>query len=240
MLPPLVASRLLYTARMRANDRPPGGSLASGSARQGWPCGSTRHAILPALLCWCAFALAAFAGNETVERQCGLVVKPPGGWSAIVKPPRRSDDGIRCEIGLRPAGWEATRKESHWGLDEFPAWIIVYKVPFEKALECYGFELDQGELTLMGGYGTRAAVRPVRLGRWSGYRADTFYRGFLKQQYRGVEEEGSPIFSGEIARVFVHDRRGRTLAVTWYLYTPDTPPDLEDVALGILERAKFR
>ncbi len=148
------------------------------------------------------FAIHAFP-------QCGIRFDLPRGWTAAVEPVEADDHGIeRCDIGIRPPHYAKDFEDSNFDAEDPPLTLTVFKVPFDEALSNAGFQKDEdrGGLGMEGGYGSFATADEVHIGKWTGWEADTFYRGFAKDDAK-LDPEDSRVYSGDIAHLVVTDKK---------------------------------
>jgi hypothetical protein len=140
--------------------------------------------------------------------QCGVRFELPRGWTAVVEPVEADDrEAEQCDIGIRPPHYAKQLAETQWDAEDPPMTLTVFKVPFDEALTNAGFEKQEERgLGMEGGYGSFAAAQEYRLGKWTGWEADTFYRGFAKDGAK-LDPDESRVYSGDIAHIVVKDRR---------------------------------
>jgi hypothetical protein len=98
-----------------------------------------------------------------------------------------------------------------------------------------GFEKqeERGGLGMEGGYGSFAAAQEYRLGEWTGWEADTFYRGFAKDGAK-LDPDESRVYSGDIAHIVVKDRR-HVVGVECTAGVMEHTFDCADAAAGLLK-----
>jgi len=135
--------------------------------------------------------------------QCGVQFELPKGWTAVVEPVEADDrDAEACDIGIRPPHYAQQLAKTQWDADDPPMTLTVFKVPFDEAVSNAGFEQGERGLGMEGGYGSFATAVEFRLGKWTGWEASTFYRGFAKDGAK-LDPEESRVFSGDITHIVV-------------------------------------
>ena len=137
--------------------------------------------------------------------QCGVRFELPRGWTAAVEPVEADDRGIeRCDIGIRPPRYKQQLADSRFDAEDPPLTLTIFEVPFDQAVTNAGFQIDEvhGGLGMEGGYGSFATANKYRFGKWTGWEADTFFRGFAKDDAKFDPDE-SRVYSGDIAHIVV-------------------------------------
>ena len=122
---------------------------------------------------------------------CGLTFNVPRHWTARTERTdgdRRANAG--CSVALRPPHYAKIVAESPWNLTDPPMQLQTFS-SFEDAINGTYFFWDGDRLFAFGRSEEQAT--PIRVHRWSGWQARTWYRGYAKD---GVE-----LPNGE-ARVF--------------------------------------
>ena len=148
------------------------------------------------------FAIHAFP-------QCGIRFELPRGWTTAAEPVEADDRGIeRCDIGIRPPHYAQELADSRFDGEDPPLTLTVFEVSFDEAVSNAGFQKDEdrGGFGMEGGYGSFAKADQIRVGKWTGWEADTFYRGFAKDDAK-LEPDESRVYSGEIAHIVVTDKK---------------------------------
>lgn len=180
---------------------------------------------------------------------CGINFGLPAGWTAALEPPdaddRSSDDHSAelCTIDLRPRNWSRIAKKSRWDASDPPLILTVFKAgtTLEKALGEAGFQNDPDDLHgygVAGGYGSWARAKTYRFRQWRGQEADTFFRGFARDDAHLAEGE-SRVFSGEQPIIVVRGPAGRMLQFDCGGGTPDEPVNCYAAVEAVLRTAQF-
>jgi hypothetical protein len=192
------------------------------------------YAVISILAVWSLRTEAAQPVGTSAfkSRECGVSFRVLSGWRVAPLPDLGfvGPEGVRCAFGLTPATYQAAIDSSHWSHGEAAIELIVFSVPFNKALDLMDFDRDaSGKIHVSGGYGSVSPAIPFAFRGLEGFEAHIFFRGFLKDS--AVEEDrrnpGSTgegevgVFSDWIRKLVLHDQAGRSIGMTIETDDPD-------------------
>jgi len=160
---------------------------------------------------------------------CGVVIVLPSGWNADVV----AQDKSVCETGARPGNWQELEAKSRWSEEPYALNLKVFKTSFRAAGGRMGFERDErGEWGVPGRQGDMSKAEPVKIGAFSGWRSEPWFRGFAKD---GAElGDQSRLYSGTRVVLLLHDRHGTVIGVEYNQWSPDIDLDRDAAAESIV------
>ena len=167
---------------------------------------------------------------------CGMSFKMPRGWVVRVVKESKTE----CEVGLRPAAWPEIVRRSRWDDDEYALYVSRFHTSWESAAEEFGFEVDD-RTKKWGMYGRQStfdAVENVRVGAFTGWSSEPWFRGFARD---GAElGEQSRIYSGSRKFFLLRGANELLIGVQFNSWNPDIALDRSVVADAVIKSLRSR
>jgi hypothetical protein len=160
--------------------------------------------------------------------ECGVVFSVPSGWTTRVL---RNENG-ECAIGARPQRWKKIIDHSRWPEEPFAITVTVLDRPFKKAVAKLGFERDEQGHWGIPGRDHHFQAEAVRFGAFSGWRSESWFRGFAKDGAKlGLQ---SRLYSGNWVAYLLRDKKG-VVAIQYSEWSPDVEVDRSAAARKIVK-----